>query len=43
MADEAHRSTEGPKAVTAREALGSATESPVYADEHIDEHRRAHR
>ncbi|QFR02963.1 DUF4190 domain-containing protein [Streptomyces phaeolivaceus] len=31
--DKAHRLTDGPKAVTAREALGLATEAPVYEDE----------
>jgi hypothetical protein len=31
--DKAHRLTDGPKAVTAREALGLATEAPTYDDE----------
>ncbi|MDX2691324.1 MULTISPECIES: DUF4190 domain-containing protein [Streptomyces] len=35
--DKAHRLTDGPKAVTAREALGLATESPAYGDEEHDE------
>ncbi|MFE7841006.1 DUF4190 domain-containing protein [Streptomyces sp. NPDC057474] len=34
--DKAHRLTDGSKAVTAREALGLATESPTYDDEDAD-------